>query len=113
MYYSTRPSQTNETGTLYRHGDVLIRRISNLPRGVQQHQGTTLAHGEVTGHSHRIERANLVQLWHQGNNLFLEVTAPSATLVHEEHKPIELPQGLYRVWKQREYTPDSYRDVED
>lgn len=113
MYYPSTPSQTNSRGTLYRHGDVLIRRISNLPAGAQPNSGATLARGEVTGHSHRIREANAVQLWNSGDTLFLEVKAPSATLIHEEHKAIELPQGLYRVWKQREYTPDAYREVED
>lgn len=36
-----------------------------------------------------------------------------ATLVHEEHRAIEIPQGFYRVWRQREYRPDAYVEVED
>jgi hypothetical protein len=48
-----------------------------------------------------------------GNELFLEVKELSATLVHEEHRAIELPQGLYRVSKQREYRPDAYVEVTD
>ncbi|YAF96333.1 MAG: hypothetical protein AB3A66_01145 [Nodularia sp. CChRGM 3473] len=102
-----------QTGTLYRHGDVLIRRIATLPVGAQKRLGTTLAHGEVTGHSHRIQQSQAVQLWAHGNDLFLEIKEPSATLIHEEHRAIELPQGLYRVWKQREYRPDAYVEVED
>lgn len=111
--YSSNRHQTNAQGTLYRHGDVLIRRVSSIPRSAQRRAGATLAHGEVTGHSHRLAQPNLVQLWNDGSNLFLEVKAPSATLVHEEHKAIELPEGFYQVWKQREYAPNSYREVED
>ncbi|MBE9049905.1 hypothetical protein IQ243_05695 [Nostocales cyanobacterium LEGE 11386] len=103
----------SQIGTLYRHGDVLIRRIATLPVGAQKRVGTTLAHGEVTGHSHRIQQSQAAQLWAQGNDLFLEIKEPSATLIHEEHRAIELPQGLYRVWKQREYRPDAYVEVED
>jgi hypothetical protein len=33
--------------------------------------------------------------------------------VHEEHRPIELPIGVYRVWQQREYTPTAIRTVLD
>ncbi|WP_414549942.1 hypothetical protein [Anabaena sp. CCY 0017] len=98
---------------LYRHGDVLISKIPALPIGVQKRTGATLAHGEVTGHSHRIQQTQAVQLWVNGSELFLEVKAVSATLIHEEHRAIELPQGLYRVWKQREYRPDAYVEVED
>lgn len=106
-------AQANQIGTLYRHGDVLIRRIADLPSGVRQREGVTLAHGEVTGHSHRIQEAQAVQLWKRNSELFLEVKADSATLIHEEHRAIELPQGVYRVWKQREYRPDAYVDVAD
>jgi hypothetical protein len=105
-------------GTLYRHGDVLIAYVASLPAGAQlvkpkQGDGATLAYGEITGHSHRIRQADAAQLWAHGNEMFLEITQPSATLVHEEHQAIELPKGIYRVWKQREYRPDAYVDVMD
>ncbi|MEH2074633.1 MAG: hypothetical protein V7K57_09610 [Nostoc sp.] len=106
-------SNNSEDNILYRHGDVLIRYIANLPVGAQKRLGATLAHGEVTGHSHRIQQSDAVQLWVHGSELFLEVKEASATLVHEEHRAIELPQGLYRVWKQREYRPDAYVEVID
>ncbi|ACC82086.1 hypothetical protein [Nostoc punctiforme] len=106
-------SNNSQASILYRHGDVLIRHIASLPVGAQKRLGATLAHGEITGHSHRIQQADAVQLWVHGSDLFLEVKEPSATLVHEEHRAIELPQGLYRVWKQREYRPDAYMEVVD
>lgn len=102
-----------QAGVLYRQGDVLIRRVARLPVNAQRYAGTTLAHGELTGHSHRIQQTDAVQLWMQGSDLFLEVKEPSATLVHEEHRAIELPQGIYHVWKQREYRPDAYVEVMD
>ncbi|WP_373530661.1 hypothetical protein [Nostoc sp.] len=105
--------QANQAGVLYRHGDVLIRRIAGLPVAAQKRVGATLAHGELTGHSHRIQQSNTVQLWVHGSDLFLEVKEPSATLIHEEHRAIELPQGIYSVWKQREYRPDAYVEVMD
>ncbi|MBN3995186.1 MAG: hypothetical protein HWQ36_33210 [Nostoc sp. NMS2] len=106
-------SNNYQASVIYRHGDVLIRHIASLPVGAQKRGGATLAHGEVTGHSHRIQQSDAVQLWVHGSDLFLEVKEPSATLVHEEHRAIELPQGLYRVWKQREYRPDAYVEVID
>lgn len=105
-------SQANQAGVLYRHGDVLIQQIISLPKGVQKRVGATLAQGEVTGHSHRLKQTHAVQLWVQGSDLFLEVKEP-ATLVHEEHRAIELPSGFYRVWRQREYRPDAYVQVMD
>lgn len=106
-------SQVNQSSVLYRHGDVLIKGIVSLPENAQRRIGVTLAQGEVTGHSHRIQQTDAVQLWVQGRDLFLEVKEPNATLVHEEHRAIELPYGLYRIWRQREYRPDAYMDVMD
>jgi hypothetical protein len=110
---NSRPS-----APLYRHGDVLISKVNILPTGAQplqseQGKTVTLAYGEVTGHSHRIRQTNDAQLWQSGSEMFLEITSNSATLIHEEHKAIELPRGVYRVWKQREYRPDAYVDVMD
>ncbi|MDZ7956597.1 MAG: hypothetical protein RMY34_01605 [Aulosira sp. DedQUE10] len=113
MLNNSRNFQANSVNVLYRHGDVLIKGIATIPNSAEKHQGVTLAHGEVTGHSHRVQPSHAVQLWVHGNELFLEVKQTGATLVHEEHRAIELPQGLYRVWKQREYRPDADVEVED
>lgn len=113
MFNNHHNLHTNPAGVLYRHGDVLLRQVSHLPSGAQKRPGTTLAEGELTGHSHRLQQVDAVQLWEQGNQLFLEVKAASATLVHEEHQAIALPQGFYRVWRQREYRPDAYVEVMD
>ncbi len=108
-----RPSTVGRLPVLYRHGDVLIQRIARLPNQAQPEVGATLAHGEVTGHSHRFAQPENIQLWAQGRDTFLEVKSPSAALIHEEHHQINLPQGFYRFWKQREYRPDAYVEVAD
>ncbi len=110
---SDRTPHPPQIGMLYRHGDVLIQRIAQLPRGARPQTGTTLAHGELTGHSHRLAEPEAVQLWGRGGDLFLEIKQPSATLIHEEHRTIELAQGFYHVWKQREYRPGAVVEVED
>ena len=112
--FSDRPNTFKQgLGVQYRHGDVIIQRIDRLPLHARHRFGATLAHGEVTGHSHRFARPETVQLWEHGSQLFLEVKAPSAALVHEEHHQIDIPQGIYRFWKQREYRPDEFVEVED
>ncbi|UOQ53831.1 hypothetical protein [Hymenobacter cellulosivorans] len=97
----------------YRHGDVLIAPVAALPAGSVPRTGLVLAHGEHTGHSHRIREFGAASLYVYGKDLYLLVSAPKATLVHEEHRPIELPVGVYRVWQQREYTPSAIRTVVD
>ena len=42
---------------MWRHGDVLIARIDALPASATATQGSILARGEITGHSHRVETA--------------------------------------------------------
>jgi hypothetical protein len=98
---------------LYRHGDVLLAAVSALPIDAKPAPGLILAHGELTGHAHRIRETGVAQLFTQGAFTYLHVTAAKATLVHEEHRPIELPTGVYRVWQQREYTPTAIRTVLD
>lgn len=98
---------------LFRHGDVLIQKISALPKEARRLRHRTLAHGELTGHSHQIQESERVALWQSRNELFLRIEAPHATVVHQEHAPIEIPKGIYRVWRQREYTPERIVVVRD
>lgn len=98
---------------MWRHGDVLIAPVEGLPAEAKRRIGSVLAYGEITGHSHRFQDPETVQLWEQGGMLFAEVVADEATIIHEEHQPITLPRGVYRVWMQREYTPQAIRTVQD
>jgi hypothetical protein len=98
---------------MWRHGDILIATVTEVPEGAKRRATSVLARGELTGHSHRVEEAETATLWDHRGETFLEVTAPSARLVHQEHKPITLPQGRYRFWFQREYTPQAIRRVID
>ena len=98
---------------MWRHGDVLIAQTEKIPEDATLRDDVILAYGEMTGHAHRIESPETAELWELGGQLYMRVTAPTATVVHEEHKPITLSKGLYRVWKQREYSPDEIRLVWD
>ncbi len=98
---------------MYRHGDLLVAPVNQIPRGARKLQHLVLAEGELTGHSHRIAEAEAATLFRDQDSLYLRVTGPHATLVHQEHGPIQLPRGSYRVWRQREYSPQSIRIVRD
>ena len=91
----------------------MVQQVPSLPAGAKQAPGVILAHGELTGHTHRIEDPASVQLWSAGDETYLEVLARQARLVHEEHHSIELPRGIYRCWQQREYTPAAIVRVSD
>lgn len=109
----TRQSVTPASNKLYRHGDVLVARIPTIPQDSIKRSHLTLAEGELTGHSHRIAEPDTAELWELNNERFLRVRAQTATLIHEEHGPITLETGDYRVWRQREYSPEAIRTVRD
>jgi hypothetical protein len=102
-----------EKPMLWRHGDVLIAGAQDVPAGARRRPGTVMAYGEVTGHSHRFQEAGAVELWEHDGIIFVNVLTEAATIVHEEHRPISIPRGVYKVWMQREYTPQAIRPVVD
>jgi hypothetical protein len=102
-----------EQTMMWRHGDVLIAASNGVPAGARRRPGAVLAYGEITGHSHRFQVPEAVELWEHDGILFVDVLAESATIVHEEHGPISIPRGVYRAWMQREYTPQAIRRVAD
>jgi hypothetical protein len=98
---------------LYRHGDLLVESTDKIPQDARLLHHLVLAEGELTGHSHRVAQKDAAELYETRAGLFLRVVATRATLVHQEHGPIELSTGNYRVWRQREYSPKEIRVVRD
>jgi hypothetical protein len=91
----------------------MIAAVKAIPTGAQRRPTPVLVRGEVTGHAHRVADPTSAEVWERHGQMFIAVVAASATIVHEEHKPITLPQGYYRVWQQREYTPAAIVRVAD
>jgi hypothetical protein len=100
---------------MWRQGDVFIERVATIPDAARTSPlpHGILVHGEVTGHSHRLRDARSGKLFSGPPNLFLEVGATGAVIVHEEHGDVALGTGVYRVWRQREYTPQAIVTVVD
>ena len=106
---------------MYRQGDVLVVPIeeSELPTDLipapRDRSGRlVLAYGEATGHAHVAsgEGLRLLCLPDDLQSMFLHVKQ-HGRITHEEHGPIALPSGYYRVIRQREYVPGSIRPVAD
>ena len=100
-------------GKQYRHGDVVLEEANALPKVREKLTHTILAHGEVTGHCHRIKESNDADLYSTPDGFFLHVRGRSVSVIHEEHTAITLTNGYYRVWRQREYSPQEIRVVRD
>ena len=102
-------------------GDVLIRRVESIPADVtpEKPRGReiVITHSE-TGHDHVMEAADTAMYADASNPLiaWLEVKRPTE-LRHlrefDTHEPIMFPPGTYEIRRQREYTPEGYRRVED
>ena len=103
----------------FRQGDVLIERITALPSKLtklaRENGRVILAHGEVTGHAHALsdEHWHLFQSEQEQGVTFLEVRDAMAALKHDEHATISLEPGLYKIRRQREYSPEAIRNVAD
>lgn len=100
----------------FRQGDVLLVRVDELPKerkDITPGDRIVLAYGEVTGHAHAIhEPRSKARLWDAGAERFLQVIQQT-TLRHEEHDPITLEPGIYKVVRQREYDPKRDKWVTD
>lgn len=111
----------------YRQGDVLLVKVSGIiskglpkdAKDVTPKDRIVLAYGEVTGHAHAVYpevkdgKAEMpAKLWDAGAERFLQVLEKTA-LKHEEHSPVQLDPGVYRVVRQREYSPEAPRMVAD
>lgn len=107
-------------------GDVLIRRIDCIPRGVKPvvaDKGRVVVTHSETGHDHVMvldrKRGKPAVVMYQGDNplvAWLEVNRPTALehlRPHDTHEPIMFGVGVYEVRRQREYTPEGFRRVED
>ena len=112
----TIPARTSQL----RQGDVLLVPAETVPDGarpVRRDAGrVVLAYGEVTGHAHAI-RSSAARLLEADTERYL-VATDAVTLEHEEHGPIAVAPGTYRVVIQREYVPAeiapaSFRRVAD
>ena len=117
----------------YQQGDVLLKEIEQLPDNEKApYEGdkiellhykdpnkVILALGEATGHHHRFELDKLppsvlvkgygkrptIHMPAEGEreSEYIEIKGGQATLYHEEHNPIEIPSGTYRVSIVREF----------
>lgn len=100
-----------KTKRAWRHGDVIIIETDDKISGEKQ-KHLTLAEGEVTGHSHRI-KDGIAGLFKFNEKTYLQVKSKIATLVHEEHKALQIPQGDYEIIIQQDYEPNGWKKVQD
>jgi len=103
---------------MYAQGDLLIERVDDVcPSGTMLSPDASgamvLAEGELTGHRHAIfERVTMFRDDALARDVpgglyigHVKVEGAPATIQHQEHAPIALGEGTYRVRRQRELEP--------
>jgi hypothetical protein len=111
---------------IFAQGDLLIERVSDVvPSGTiaENSEGAlmVLLEGEESGHRHAIrERVTLFRDEDLARDIpaglylgHVQVASAYARVTHEEHAPLTLPRGTYRVRRQRELGPRDARVLAD
>lgn len=107
-------------------GDLYLRRIDAIPANAKPMKAEAgafiVAHSE-TGHHHVIKERPGVQVFTTDAPMVsylqvVEATDAMETLLehlrgHDTHETIAIPPGNYELRRQREYTPEGWRQVQD
>lgn len=107
-------------------GDIYITRVGALPKtaiAVAAENGRVIVTHSETGHHHVMDADGVTmhRLPDSIMDCFLVVTKPTELThlrEHDTHEPIRFDgspkqPGIYHVRRQREYTPEGFRRVED
>lgn len=94
-----------------RQGDLFIKRIDKLPKGLKKRASKIILYGEATGHKHQLTSGSVFD--DPKGAIYLSLLK-DGSIVHEEHNTIKLKKGKYAVIRQREYqSKDMVRLVVD
>lgn len=101
-------------------GDVMFIKVATLPDSVSEQEGFVVAHSE-TGHHHEVEvleRTKKPKVYKKDNFVsYLEIFEEFADVVHKRsfdtHETLRLEKGVWQIRRQREYTPEGFKRVED
>lgn len=93
---------------MYRQGDVLLVETKE-PTATHPRESLVVLEGEITGHSHRLTSGAVLDCL---EDTFVHAVE-GTKMVHEEHDTITIPEGWYKVIRQREYDEKEIRYVRD
>lgn len=102
-------------------GDIYIRRVGGLPANaipVEAEHGRVIVTHSETGHHHVMDAATVTMFRLPDSIMDCLLVVDKPTVLehlrqHDTHEPIQFEKGTYHVRRQREYTPEGFRRVED
>lgn len=104
----------------FRHGDVVVQQLDEIPKDFKEFKKIetrkiVLALGEVTGHNHRvlaIDDAEILVFSKDENKpdpnddqILFQIKKGKAILIHEEHAPILLEEGIHWRGMKKQFNP--------
>jgi hypothetical protein len=111
---------------IFAQGDLLLERVADVvPSGTIEENAEgaalVLAEGEESGHRHAVcERVTVFRDDRLARDIpaglyigHIQIASAYARVTHDEHAPITLPRGTYRVRRQRELGPRDARVLPD
>ena len=109
--HGAKTAQMSNEGDYILHGDVIVTRVKQVPDSFEKMDTepmNALAYGELTGHLHQLQGVQGqdfdLRIEPTTKERHLRIVKPTA-LKHQEHGPIILLPGDYKVGIQREYDP--------
>jgi hypothetical protein len=98
-------------------GDVLFLAVEAV-KGKEvkpDERGYVFVEGETTGHCHAIKDTEAVKVYEENGVKYVRVIAEKAVVEHQEHAPVVLPRGNYKIGIVQEYDwfADEIRSVKD
>ena len=91
----------------YRHGDLLIKQVDEIPKYAQQLSTNIIAHGE-NGNTHKLHGSH--QVYETPDKQILFSAGQDVSLKHQEHSTLKIKEGNYVIVQEREYVP--FKDIE-
>lgn len=105
--HGTQKASFKKPGEEALHGDVIIT-SEKTPKDFSSWpivKDSCLAYGEMTGHMHKLVSGDFELRECPKTKIRHLRVVTEAFLKHQEHSPIILPPGDYRIGIQREYSP--------
>ncbi len=92
---------------LFRHGDLLIRKVPSIPKTAIPTSTNVIAEGEKTGHNHQLVGSH--QIFETGEATYFEAKQ-ELSIEHPEHNTIQIPKGIYKVAHEQSWNPFLIRE---